>query len=117
MTGGPLKQGRIGVPIEFPIALPSGGLSVTRGIVRVVKPRGAQQDWSCSVASGATATSVTLLHITEAGDLDTAGDYGWTAYLYDGPSNADDLIHESVDMGPQSPAGIHVVVPFSPIPT
>jgi len=117
MTGGPLKQGRVGVPISFPVTPPSGGASVTRGIVKVRKPSGAEQSWTCSVSGTSTATLVTLLHITEAGDLDEAGRYGWTAYLYDGASNTTDLVHESVDMGPRPPDGLTVVIPLTTIPT
>lgn len=113
MTGGPLKQGRVGVPVSFPVTGLIAGLTVTRGIVVVSKPSGAQQEWACSVASGATASAVTLVHTTEAGDLDEAGYYGWTAYLYDGASDADDLIHESVDM----PRDLHIVVPLTTIPS
>lgn len=116
MTGGPLKQGRVGVPISFPITTSADGTTVTRGIVRVKKPSGAEQSWDCSVSGTPTTTSVTLLHVTQAGDLDESGNYGWTAYLYDGP-DADDLVDESRDMGPRPPNGLAVVVPLTSVPT
>lgn len=115
MTGGPLKQGRIGVPISFPITTSADGTTVTRGIVVVKKPSGTEQSWTCSVSGASTTTSVTLLHLTESGDLDEVGAYGWTAYLYDGP-DADDLVDESVDMGPR-PGGLTVIVPLTTVPT
>lgn len=112
MTGGPLKQGRSGIGVSFPITGITDGLTVTRGIVVVKKPSGASQEWACSVSS-ATATAVTLLHVVDDGDTDEAGYYGWTAHLYDGPSNADDRIHESVDV----PRGLHIEVPLSTVPS
>jgi hypothetical protein len=117
MTGGPLKQNRIGVPISFPIVVPSAGTSVTRGIVKVRKPSGGEQSWTCSVSGVSTATAVTLLHITEAGDLDESGTYGWTAYLYDGASNATDLVYETLDQAARPPTGLVVIIPLTTLPT
>lgn len=113
MTGGPLKQGRIGVPISFPVVGMANGLSATRGIVVVAKPSGAQQEWACTVASGASEVRVELVHVTEAGDLDESGKYGWTAYLYDGPDDATDRIHESVDVAED----LRVAVPLTTVPS
>lgn len=96
MTGGPIYVDAIGIGITFPVTVPSGGTAATRGIVRVKKPTGALQSWTCTV-SGASSVLVNLLHVAEDGDVDEVGNYSWAVWIYDGP-DADDLLHRSVEM-------------------